>query len=157
MYRLFIMLVLTLTIAVLSGLAMAQMSNEDQIKVRQSAYTFIGWNMNRIRAQVIDQEVEFNPAQIQQAANAIAAVANSGMSALYGPGTHEGSGWKPTRLKAEFFDELDQVGEIAGNFIQQANALQEVAGGGDQAAIAGQFRQLADACGACHRNYRAPE
>ncbi len=143
--------------SLITSLTFASPSVEDQIKARQSAYTFMGWNMNRIRAQVIDNEVEFNADQVRAAANAIAATANSGMSAMYSPESVTGTGWKPTRLKPEFFDDLARVGEIAGNFIQQANALAEVAQGGDPAAIAAQFRQTGEACGACHRPFRAPE
>ena len=141
----------------LTGLAMASPSVEDQIKARQSAYTVMGWNMNRIRAQVIDGDVDFNPQQVQAAANAIAALANSGMSAMFGPDTIQGTGWKPTRLRPEFFEDMARTGEIAGNFIAQANALAEAAESGDRAAIATQFRATADSCGACHRPFRAPE
>lgn len=141
----------------LTGLAMASPSVDDQIKARQSAYTVMGWNMNRIRAQVIDEDVEFNPQQVQAAANAIAAIANSGMSAMFGPDTVQGTGWKPTRLRAEFFEDMARTGEIAGNFITQANALAEAAESGDRAVIATQFRATADSCGACHRPFRAPE
>ena len=148
---------ITVLAIALTGLAMASPTVEDQIKARQSAYTFMGWNMNRIRAQVIDNEVEFNADQIRAAANAIAATANSGMSAMYSPESVEGTGWKPTRLEPAFFDDLEKVGEIAGNFVQQANALAEVAEGGDPDAIAAQFRQTADSCGACHRPFRASE
>ncbi|MFP4207391.1 MAG: c-type cytochrome [Wenzhouxiangella sp.] len=136
-------------------IAAAQPSVEDQIKARQSAYTFMSWNMGQIKAQVVDREVEFNADQVQAWANAIAAAANSGMSAMYSPASVEGTGWKPTRLKPEFFDELDQVGEIAGNFVREANALAEVAEGGDIDAIATQFRATGESCSACHRNYRA--
>jgi len=153
-----IALIAIVTLAVgLTGLALASPSVEDQIKARQSAYTFMGWNMSQIRAQVIDQDVEFNADQVRAWANAIAATANSGMSAMYSPASVEGTGWKPTRLKPEFFDELDKVGEIAGNFIREATALAEVAEGGDPDAIAAQFRQTADSCGACHRPFRASE
>ena len=145
------------TALLLTGLAMASPSVEDQIKARQSAYTVMGWNMARIRAQVIDDDVDFNPQQVQAAANAIAAIANSGMSAMYGPDTVEGTGWKPTRLRPEFFQDMARTGEIASNFIAQANALAEAAEGGDRAAIATQFRATADSCGACHRPFRAPE
>jgi cytochrome c556 len=139
----------------LVSIAFAQPSVEDQIKARQSAYTFMSWNMGQIKAQVVDKEVEFNADQVRAWANAIAAAANSGMSAMYSPASVEGTGWKPTRLKAEFFDELDQVGEIAGNFVREANTLAEVAAGGDPDAIAEQFRATGESCGACHRKYRA--
>lgn len=148
---------LALVAALLSTAAMAQLSTDDQIKYRQSGYTFMAWNMGRIKAQVVDGDVAYDPAQVQRAADVIAAIANSGMSALFGPGSDEGTGWKPTRLKSEFFDELDKVGEIAGRFIEEANKLQEVAGTQDEAAIARQFSELARACGSCHDNFRASE
>ena len=62
--------------------ASAQMSVEDQIEARQAAYQFMSWNMGKIKAQAVDGEVEFNADQMKAAANAIAAVANSGMGAL---------------------------------------------------------------------------
>lgn len=150
-------IVLALVAAVLSAAAMAQLSTDDQIKYRQSGYTFMAWNMGRIRAQVVDGDVPYDPGQVQAAADVVAAIANSGMSALYGPGSDEGTGWKPTRLKSEFFDDLDKVGEIAGRFIEEANRLQEVAATEDKSAIASQFSNLARACGSCHDNFRASE
>ena len=39
---------------------MAQMDVEDQINTRQSAFTFAGWNMGRIKAQAIDGDVAYN-------------------------------------------------------------------------------------------------
>lgn len=148
---------IALVLAIASFAAIGQVTAEDQIKARQSAYTFLGWNMNRIKAQVIDDDQPFNPDQVKAAANAIAAVANSGMSAMYGPDTVQGTGWKPTRLKPEFFEELDKVGEIAGRFIEETGRLAEVAESGDKDAIARQFQATADSCGGCHRNYRASE
>jgi cytochrome c556 len=136
---------------------MAQMSVQDQIKNRQSAYQFAAWNMGKIKAQVVDGSAPYNQAQIEAAANAIAAVANSGMGTLYGPGTDKGTGWKATRLKPEFFREQDKVAEIARRFISEANTLQTVAASGDRAAIASQFGAVGQACKACHDSYRAPE
>lgn len=147
---------IALLLALAAFAAIAQTAG-DQIKARQSAYTFLGWNMSRIHAQVIEESQPFNPDQIKAAANAIAAVANSGLSAMYGPETIEGTGWKPTRLKPEFFDELDKVGEIAARFVSETGKLAEVAETGDKDAIARQFRETADACSACHENYRESE
>jgi len=132
-------------------------SNEDMIKYRQSGYAFMAWNMGKIKAQVVDGSVPFDQGQVLAAASVIAATANSGMGALYGPGTDSGSGWKPTRLKSAFFTDGDKVCDIAVNFMQQANQLQEVAATGDKAAIAAQFGEVGKACKACHDNYRGPE
>ncbi len=140
----------------LTSAALAQMTAEDMIKTRQSGYTYMSWNMGVIRAHVVDGAVPYDPDAVARAADVIAAIANSNMSALYGPGTDQGAGWKPTRLEPRFFDELDRVGEIAGNFVAQANKMQEVAHGGDKQAIATQFRELASSCSSCHDNYRRP-
>jgi cytochrome c556 len=146
------------TLAVMmTGAAWAQMSVEDQIKNRQSAYQFAAWNMGKIKAQVIDGSAPYNQAQIEAAANAIAAVANSGMGALYGPGTDKGTGWKATRLKPEFFREPEKVADVARRFIAEANTLQSVAASGDKAAIGRQFGAVGQACKACHDDYRAAE
>ena len=139
-----------------STLALAQ-STEDLIKYRQSGYTFMSWNMGKIKAQVVDGKVPYDQAQVAAAANAIAAIANSGMGALYPKGSDMGTGWKETRLKPEFFEEPEKVREIAVNFVQQANKLQEVAAAGDQGAIKAQFGEVGKACKACHDNYRAEE
>jgi len=137
--------------------AFAQMTPEDMIKFRQSGYKFMAWNMGKIKAQVIDGSVPFDKAQVQAAANVIAAVANSGMGALYAPGTDEGVGWEETRLKPEFFKEPDEVRKIAMNFVKQANALQAAAATGDEAAIKAQFGETGKACKACHEKYREEE
>lgn len=137
--------------------ASAQMKPEDMIKYRQSGYTFMSWNMGKIKAQVVDGTVPFDKAQVQAAANLIAAVANSGMGALYAPGTDEGKGWKETRLKPEFFQKMDEVKKVGGNFVKQANKLAEVAATGDEAAIKAQFGETGKACKACHEKFREEE
>jgi len=137
--------------------ASAQMKPEEMIKFRQSGYAFMAWNMAKIKAQVVDGSVPFDKAQVQAAANVIAAVANSGMGALYAPGTDEGVGWKETRLKPEFFQQMDTVKEVGGNFVKQANKLAEVAATGDQAAIKAQFGETGKTCKACHDKFREEE
>ncbi|NMG74638.1 c-type cytochrome [Aromatoleum diolicum] len=141
----------------LTTLAAAQMKPEDAIKNRQSGYTFMAWNMGKIKAQVVDGTVPYDKAQVVAAANVIAAVANSGMGALFPAGTDKGKGWKDTRVKAEFFKEQDEVRKIAINYIEQTNKLQQVAATGDQAAIKAQFGETGKACKACHDKYRIEE
>ena len=119
--------------------AAAQLKPEESIKFRQSGYTFMAWNMGKIKAQVVDEAVPYDKNQVIAAARVIAATANSGMGALFAPGTDSGKGWKETRLKSEFFDELDEVGKIAKNFSAQATKLEEVALSGDPALIKAQI------------------
>ena len=128
---------------------------EDQIRFRQSAYSFMGWNTAKIKSQVVDHPESYNKDQIIAAANAIAAVANSGLSELYGAGTDQGIGWKPSRLKSEYFQKQDEVKELNAKFIKEANELQTVAVTSDAAAVKTQFGKLGAACKSCHDLIRA--
>lgn len=134
--------------------AAAQLSVEDQIKARQAAYQFMSWNMGKIKAQAVDDEVEFNADQMKAAANAIAAVANSGMGALFSPDSSLDKA-DDTRLKPDFFQRPDKAREVGMNFGREANKLQEVAASGDKAALARQFAAVGESCKACHDDFRA--
>jgi cytochrome c556 len=153
MRKLALLAALTLSAAAAAP-AMAQMDVEDQIKTRQSAYTFASWNMDKIKAQVIDGDVAYSEQQMLAAATAIASVANSGMGSLYGPGTAMDKN-KNTRLKPEFFDKPERAREVAIGFIKAANKLQEVATNGDKAALAAQFSEVGKTCKACHDDFRS--
>ncbi|MDP1776442.1 MAG: cytochrome c, partial [Moraxellaceae bacterium] len=100
--------------------ASANMTTEEAIKYRQSGYTFMSWNMSRIRSNV---EGEFNRDEVVRSANAIAAIANSGMGSLFVPGSETGSGWKATRVKPELFSDTDGVTKVALAFIKEANEM----------------------------------
>lgn len=130
---------------------------EEQIRFRQSAYSFLSWNTAKIKAQAADHPETYNKDQVIAAANAIAGVANSGLNELYGPGTDQGTGWKPTRLKSEFFEKQDEVKEIDATFIKEANELQKVAATGDVAAIKAQFGKVGATCKSCHDLIRVRE
>lgn len=131
---------------------------EEQIRFRQSAYSFLGWNTAKIKAQAVDHPETFNKDQVIAAANAIAAAANSGiLEQLYGPGTDQGTGWKLTRLKPEYFQKQAEVKELEATFIKEANELQKVADDGDVADIKAQFGKLGASCKSCHDLIRVRE
>ena len=88
------------------------------------------------------------------AANVIAAIANSGLGALYVPGSDKGKGWKETRVKKELFTDKEGVGKVATAFNQAANEMAKVAATGDQAAVKAQFGKLGETCKGCHDKYR---
>lgn len=127
---------------------------EDQIRFRQSAYSFISWNAGKIKKQVVDDPATYNKDQVIAAANAIAAAANSGLGALYGAGTDQGSGWRPTQLKSEFFQQPEEARRVAVSFNSAANELARVAQNGDVNAIKAQFGKLSETCKSCHNNFR---
>ncbi|MEC4746957.1 cytochrome c [Methylomicrobium sp. Wu6] len=131
---------------------------EDQIRFRQSAYSFLSWNTAKIKAQTSDHPDTYNKDEVIAAANAIAGVANSGVfEKLYGTGTDKGTGWKPSRLKPEFFEKQDEAKEFNANFIKEANELQKVAAASDVAAIKTQFGKLGATCKGCHDLIRIRE
>ncbi|MEY3289172.1 MAG: hypothetical protein RLZZ419_1414 [Pseudomonadota bacterium] len=123
---------------------------EDQIRFRQSAYSFMGWNTAKIKSQAVDHPESYNKDQVIAAANAIAAVANSSLLDLYAIGTDQGTGWKPTHLKSDYFQKQDEVKELNTKFIKEANELQTIASTGDIAAVKTQFGKLGAACKSCH-------
>lgn len=143
-----------LSVSLVSGAAVAQVKPEDAIKWRQSGYAFMAWNMGRIKANV---DGTYNKDEVIKAANAIQAIANSGMGALYLPGTDKGKGWKETRVKPELFTDKEGVGKVATNFVQQANEMAKVAAAGDAAATKVQFGKLGESCKGCHDKFRVDE
>ena len=144
-----------LSVSFVSGSAVAQVKPEDAIKFRQSGYGFMAWNMARIKMNV--EGGNFNKEEVIKAANAIQAIANSGMGALYLPGTDKGKGWKDTRVKPELFTDKEGVGKVATNFVQQANEMAKVAAAGDAAAAKAQFGKLGESCKGCHDKFRVDE
>jgi len=124
---------------------------ENLIKWRQSAYSVLGWSSSRIKANV---EGQFNKDEVIKAANTIAALANSGLGALFAPGTEQGKGWHETAAKPELFKDGKRVGELAGDFTHEANELAKVAAGGDAAAVKLQFGKLSKTCKSCHDDFK---
>lgn len=133
---------------------LAQMSVEDQIETRKAAFEFAAWNMGKIKAQAVEDSVAYSQQQMIAAANAIAAVANSGLGALFGPGTGMDQA-DDTKLKPEFFEQPDKAREVAVKFAQEATKLQTVAATGDKAALARQFSAVGQTCKGCHDSFRA--
>ena len=143
----------TFVLVSFAGAAMAQqaLKPEEMIKFRKSAYSFMSWNMGKIKANL---DGSFNKEQTESAANAVAAVANSGLGALFGPGTEKDVAGEKTRVKPEFFQQQDKVRELAMSFNKEANELAKVAATGDKAAIQAQFGKTGATCKACHDNFR---
>ena len=142
---------LALVATAFAGAALAQVKPEEAIKFRQSGYAFMAWNMARIKANV---EGQYNKDEVIKAANAIQAIANSGLGALYLPGTDKGSGWEPTRAKAEILTDREGVGKVAMAFNKEANEMAKVAATGDAAAVKAQLGKLGGTCKGCHDDFK---
>jgi cytochrome c556 len=135
----------------LATTAIAQVKPEDQIHYRQAGYSFMSWNMGKIKANL---EGQYDAKQVEAAANAIAGIANSGMGALFGPGTDKDIGGVKTNVKPEFFQNKEEVGKLAKDFIAAANNLSKVAASGDKSAVKKAFGDTGAACKACHDKFR---
>ncbi|WP_068638160.1 c-type cytochrome [Thauera butanivorans] len=135
----------------LVGTVSAQVKPEDQIKYRQAGYSFMAWNMGKIKASL---DGEFNVQQVQAAASAVAAIAGSGMGALYGPGTESDIGDRKTRVKPEAFQNMADLGKLATDFNAAAANLADAAAKGDKAAVQKAFGETGATCKACHDKYR---
>ncbi len=144
-----------LSAALLATGAYAQpLEPKDQVKNRKAGYQFMAWNMGKIKAQVVDESVPYDPLKVQAAANAIAAVANSGMGELFSPGTSRAELGKQTRLKADFFKNLDEASRLGREFNLAANQLASVAASGDKGAIKAAFGETGKTCKSCHDKFR---
>lgn len=135
----------------------AEVKPEYLVKVRQSGYTFMAWNMGKIKAQVVENKVPFNKDEVANAANAIAALANSGMGALYAVGTEKATGWHETKALPEIFTDKEGVKKVAIAFNKEANELAKVAATGDAAAIKAQYGKVGEACKSCHDKFKAKD
>lgn len=149
-------LTLALVAAACTATAFAsEKGTNDLIKFRQSGYTFMAWNMGKIKAQLDAPNTDMKA--VEAAANVIAATANSGMGALYAPGTEKGKGWEKTRAKPELFTQKEEVGKVAGTFRSAAEAMQMAAASGDKAAAKAAFGKLGESCKGCHDKFREKE
>jgi cytochrome c556 len=137
-----------------SAIAQQGPKPENLIKWRQSAFQVVAWNSGRIKASLDGQ---YNKDEVLRAANTIAAVANSGLGALFAPGSEQGKGWHDTSAKPEVFKDTKHFGELGANFAKEANELASLAAGGDAAAIKTQYGKLTRTCKACHDDFKAKD
>jgi cytochrome c556 len=122
------------------------------IKWRQSVFQVVGWTCGRVK-NVLDA-AQYDKEEAVKAATALAAVANSGLGALFAPGTEQGKGWHETSAKPDLFKPGSKVGEYAGNFATEANELVKVSNSGGAAEVKAQFGKITQTCKACHDDYR---
>jgi len=149
--------IIAISATLFSNTPLAEIKPEDAIKFRQSGYTFMRWNMGEIKKQVVSKPETYNKEQVIAAANVIAAISNSGLWSLFSEKTATGKGWKETRVKAEFFEQPDEVKKRAKVFKNEANELARVAGIGDVNMIKDQFDTLLKVCKACHKKFRTKD
>jgi len=150
-------MILVLCIIVSSSAVVAKdkpSKEENMIKFRQSAMMFMRWNVGKIKKQVIKNPALYNKEDVEEAANAIAAVANSGIDRLFTTKSATGKGWKATRVKPVYFQQSEKVKQRHDTFRNEANKLAIIAGRGNINNIGFQFGKLFASCQGCHKSYR---
>ena len=140
--------------ASLSAIAQQAPKPEQLIKWRQSAFQVVAWNSGRIKTSV---DGNYNKDEVIKAANTIAAIANTGVVALFPAGTEQGKGWHDTSAKAELFQDPRKVAEHAAAFSKEANELARLAVLGDPGPVKEQFAKLNRTCKGCHDDFRAKD
>jgi cytochrome c556 len=139
---------------VAAGTALAQQAPkpENFIKWRQSAFQVVAWNSGRIKASL---DSGYDKAQVLRSANAIAAIANSGLGSLFPPGTETGKGWHDTTIKPEAFSNTAKFAEHGGDFAKESSELVRlVSSSADAGAVKDQFARLQKTCKSCHDDFR---
>ena len=134
-----------------AALAQSAPRPEALIKWRQSAFQVIAWNSGRIKSALTGK---YDSHEIQSAANALSAIANSGLSDLFAPGTADGKGWRETSASSAVFDETAKFRALSDQFAHEAAELARVAGARDQQAVSRQFARVAQTCKTCHDRFR---
>lgn len=155
MYKIVTALLLSLFFA--SSADSAGLKVEDEIKYRQSAMMFMRWNMSVIKQHVLTHPETFDKHKVVQAADVIAATANSDLASLFSRNSKDGKGWKKTRIKHEYFTDAKEVAKRTKAFQQEARTLAEVARSADVKHIRLQFDSLFKACKSCHKKFRSKD
>ena len=127
---------------------------EQLIKWRQSAFQVIAWNTQRLKVAL---QSDGDAREVQSAANALAAVAASGLPDLFASGTAHGKGWRETSAGAAVFGDAARFRAQSDEFAREAALLARIAGGTDRAAIKDQFSKVAKTCKTCHDKFRETE
>jgi cytochrome c556 len=144
--------------ALAAGIALAALAHaqgaqrpEQLIRWRQSAFQVVAWNAQRIKTALA---TDGDARELQGAANALAAVAASGLPDLFPRGTEHGKGWRDTTAGSAVFSDATQFRVRCDEFAREASLLAKVAAGTDRAAITDQFAKVAKTCKGCHDKFR---
>jgi cytochrome c556 len=128
---------------VVSAQAFAQ---ADVIEKRQDAMKGNSANAKAIKAAVESKDY----ATVEVKAKDIMATADR-IPSLFPKGSTAGK----TKAKPEIWEKSEDFGKAAKNLSKAAGELAAAAKSGDDAAVGTKVKALGDACGACHKQFRA--
>lgn len=142
-----------LAATVAAGAAYAQApagSDEGTIEYRQKLMSGVGADMGAIGDVLkyglpLPHHVAAHAQMLSQRADLVAAAFERNVSA------------GPTDAKPEIWTEPDKFRQQTQDMKAAADALAEIAAGGNAAAIGQHVKALGDTCGACHDSFRKPK
>ena len=137
-----------LTVALLATAGVARVEGPDLIELRQAGQDLVLGTFGGIRA-VVDAKGDIK--KLETPAKALQRWALD-FPALFPKGTETGHDTKA--LPAIWSDNAGFL-KAAADFSAAAGKLAEIAKAGDADGIGAQVKAVGDACGACHRTYRA--
>ena len=147
-------LVLSATIAMTASLASADgHGGNPAVKARQAHMQLYGFNLGILGAMA-KGETEYNADAAMAAANNLATVSALNQSAYWAEGTDNEALGDETKALPALWGADSNAAEIASDLVIAAASLAEVAGDG-QEAIGPALGPVGQACGACHKAYRA--
>jgi cytochrome c556 len=118
------------------------------IATRQAGYDVVQGNLSAMKAAVA------SGASVKPLADGAKGFVSWGnvIPSLFPAGTETGH---KTKAKPEIWSDTAGFQKDAANFVAAAQKLETLADADDKAGFAAQFKVVGEACGACHRGYRA--
>ena len=89
----------------------------------------MAWNSARLKGALTGDAANYDAREVRAAANALAAVANSGLAALFVAGTEQGKGWRETTARPAVFTDAQTFRKLNDEFAADAAALARIAAG----------------------------
>lgn len=141
------------TCCLVAGAAQAQgqpTKGEQALKYRKAVYQAIAWNFGPMGAMA-QGKTPFDAEEYAMRSSRVAALAPM-LSESYSPETQGVSG---SRLKAGMWTNRADFDAKMKTLVDRSAALAAIAKGGDEAKTKAAFFDVANACKACHDEYRS--
>src|SRR5688572_29640190 len=139
---------IALMVGSLGGAALAQVKPDVLVKQRQSAMTLIGKYFGPLGGMA-QGKVPFDAKIVQRNAGYLDALSEMPWDG-FDPSTKN----EKSRALPALYEQPDKVKEAVQRFQSEVDKLQQVAKGGDEAAIKAQIGAVGKACANCHDNFR---
>jgi cytochrome c556 len=144
---------ITVAALVLASTALAAVAQqpkpEDEIKLRKSAYTLMGYNFSSL-ANMAQEKKPYNKDEAIRNADFVALLSTVPKT-FFAEGTDKGE----TRAKPDIWTNKADFDKKMDRMMSETAKLPQVARNGDLAALKKQVSETGAACKACHDDYRA--